>query len=84
MEEIIKADKAGNFKIPRKIKNALKLKKNDNLFVFSGRDSIIIKKVQQKSLKERFERLTKDVSGKFKKNRVAKDDILKAVEWARR
>ena len=50
----------------------------------SGRDSIIIKKVQQQSLKERFEGLAKDVSRKFKKNRVAKDDILKAVEWARR
>lgn len=84
MEEIIKANKAGNFKIPRKIKNALKLKKNDNLFVFSSRDAIIIKKVQQKSVKERFEGLAKDVSRKFKKNSVAKDDILKAVEWARR
>jgi len=52
--------------------------------VVSSRDSIIIKKIQQQSLKERFEGLTKEVSGKFKKNRVAKDDILKAVEWARR
>ena len=84
MNQIIKADKSGNFKIPRKIKIALKLKKDDNLFVVSSRDSIIIKKVQQQSLKERFEGLAQDVSRKFKKNRVAKDDILKAVEWARR
>jgi len=84
MNQIIKADKTGNFKIPRKIKIALKLKKDDNLFVVSSRDSIIIKKVQQQSLKERFEGLSQDVSRKFKKNRVAKDDILKAVEWARR
>ncbi len=84
MEQIIKADKTGNFKIPRHIKAFLGLKKNDNLFVFGSSDVIIIKKIKPKSLKERFEDFSDRIAEKFEENGITEDDILKAVEWARK
>ena len=82
MEKIIKADKAGNFKLPAAIKKSLKLKKDDNLLVFSGSDSILIKKMDRQSLKQRFVQLSDAVEEKFSRARVTKDDIAKAVQCA--
>lgn len=84
MEQFIKVDKSGNFKIPRKIKESLRLKKNDNLLVLSNSESIIIKRINQKSLNERFENLSKKIGKKFKNNKIDKDDVLKAIEWSRK
>ena len=84
MEQIIKVDKFGNFKLPAAIKKSLKLKKDDNLLVFSGSDSILIKKMDSQSLKQRFIQLSETVEGKFSQARVTKDDVAKAVQWARK
>ena len=84
MEQIIKVDKSGNFKLPAAIKKSLKLKKDDNLLVFSGSDSILIKKMDSQSLKQRFIQLSETVEGKFSQARVTKDDVAKAVQWARK
>lgn len=84
MEQIIKVDKAGNFKLPAAIKKSLKLKKDDNLLVFSGSDSILIKKMDRQSLKQRFIQLSDTVEEKFSRARVTKDDVAKAVHWARK
>tara|TARA_Y100000031_G_scaffold112372_1_gene124078 strand:+ start:52 stop:306 length:255 start_codon:yes stop_codon:yes gene_type:complete len=84
MEQVIKVDKSGNFKIPRKIKESLKLKKNDNLLVLSNSESIIIKRIKQQSLNERFENLSQKIGKKFKDNKIGKDDVLKAIEWSRK
>ena len=84
MEQIIKVDKSGNFKLPAAIKKSLKLKKDDNLLVFSGSDSIVIKKMDRQSLKQRFLHLSAAVEEKFSQTRVTKDDVAKAVKWARK
>jgi bifunctional DNA-binding transcriptional regulator/antitoxin component of YhaV-PrlF toxin-antitoxin module len=84
MEQIIKVDKAGNFKIPREIKKSLKLKKDDNLLVFSSNDSIIIKRIKSQKLKGRLENLSDKICKKFKTDKISKADLTKAVEWARK
>jgi len=84
MEQIIRVDKSGNFKIPAAIKKSLKLKQDDNLLVFSSSDSIVIKKIDRRSLKQRFAALSDAVENKFKKNRVAGSDVAKAIQWSRK
>ncbi len=84
MEQVIKVDKSGNFRIPRKIKESLKLKKNDNLLVLSNSESIIIKRIKQQSLNKRFDNLSQKTGEKFKNNKIGKDDVLKAIEWSRK
>lgn len=84
MKQVIKVDKSGNFKIPRKIKESLKLKKDDNLLVLGNSESIIIKRIKQQSLNERFENLSNKINKKFKDKKISKDDVLKAIEWSRK
>jgi len=84
MEQIIRVDKSGNFKIPAAIKRSLKLKRDDNLLVFSSSDSIVIKKIDRRSLKQRFTALSDVIENRFKKNRVTGSDVARAVQWARK
>jgi len=84
MEQIIKADKSGDFKIPRHIKAFLGLKHNDSIFVYGSSDAIIIKKIKPKSLKERFEDFSDRIAEKFQENNISEEDVRKAVEWSRK
>ena len=84
MEQIIKVDKSGNFKIPRKIKDSLRLKKDDNLLVFSSSDSIIIKRITQQPLNERFKSLSDKIGKKFKTKKISKADVSRAIQWSRK
>lgn len=84
MVQVVKVDKSGNFKIPRTIRESLKLKKDDNLFVLGSSDSIIIKRIKPQPLSKRFKVLSDKISNKFKENKIGKDDVLKAVQWSRK
>ena len=83
MERVIKVDKSGNFTIPSEIKESLDFKKDDNLFVFNGKDFIIIRKIKQASLNERFVNLSNTIAKKFQEKGVSEKDVEKAIQWAR-
>ncbi len=84
MKQLVKVDKTGNFKIPQSIRNSLKLKKNDTLLIAGTEETIVIKKIKQESLNDRFNALAKKVSATFKARNVSKADIDEAVRWARK
>jgi bifunctional DNA-binding transcriptional regulator/antitoxin component of YhaV-PrlF toxin-antitoxin module len=84
MERIITVDESGDFKIPSDIKDSLELKKDDKLFVFDGKDYIIIRKMKQSSLSERYTNLSNTVAKKFEKKGVNEADVSEAIRWARK
>lgn len=84
MERIITVDESGDFKIPSEIKDSLNLKKDDKLFVFDGKDFIIIRKMKQSSLRERYTKLSNTIAKKFEKKGVSEADVSEAIRWARK
>ena len=56
----------------------------DELFLFGGRDYLVIKKIQRPSLSERFKGLSKNVGRRFKKEGLGEEVIDEAIKWARK
>jgi len=84
MDKVLKLNKTGEVKLIDEIKKSLSLKIDDELFVFSGKDCLVIKKVQKPSLAERFKNLSQKVERRFKKDGLGEEVIDEAVEWARK
>ena len=84
MEKIITVDKSGDLKIPPEIKDSLDLKKDDKLFIFNSKDFIVIRKIKQPSLSERFINLANTIDKRFQEKGVNKTDVVKAIQWARK
>ena len=58
MDKLLKIDKTGDSRLLKEIKKSLGLKLDDELFLFGGKDYLVIKKVQRPSLSERFKSLS--------------------------
>ena len=84
MDTIITVDESGDFNIPLEIKNSFNLKKDDKLFIFKNKDSIIIQKIQRPPLKDRFKKISQSVSNKFKEKGISEKDVDEAIQWARK
>jgi hypothetical protein len=84
MDRPLKLDKAGDSRLLAEIKKSLGLKLDDELFLFSGKDYLVIKKIQRPSLSERFKSLSKKVERRFKKEGLGEDVVGEAIKWARK
>ena len=84
MDKLLKLDKTGDSKLLKEIKKSLSLKFDDELLMHSGKDFLVIKKVQRFSIPERFKNLSRKVESRFKKERLGKDVVNEAIKWARR
>ena len=84
MDKLLKLDSTGDLKLLKEIKKSLSLKLDDELFLFSGKDYLVIKKVQRHSLSERFKHLSEKIENRFKKEGLKEDMVAEAIEWARK
>ena len=84
MDKVLKVNKSGDSSLMEEIKRSLRLKLNDELFLFSGKDYLVIKKIQKPSLSERFKSLSKKVEKRFKKEGLGEDVVDEAIKWARK
>jgi hypothetical protein len=84
MDKVLKVNKSGDSRLIEEIKRSLSLKLNDELFLFSGKDYLVIKKIQKPSLSERFKSLSKKVEKRFKKEGLREDVVDEAIKWARK
>ncbi len=84
MDKLLKIDKTGDSRLLKEIKKSLGLKLDDELFLFRGKDYLVIKKVQRPSLSERFKSLSEKVEERFKKEGLKEDVVVEAIKWARR
>ena len=50
MDKLLKLDRKSDSKLLKEIKKSLSLKLDDELFLFGGKDYLVIKKVQRPSL----------------------------------
>ncbi|HLG30602.1 MAG TPA: hypothetical protein VI387_10365 [Candidatus Brocadiales bacterium] len=84
MDKLLKLDKASDSKLLEEIKKSLRLKLDDELFLFSGKDYLVIKKIQKPSLPERFKTLSKKIEKRFRKEGLGEDVVDEAIKWARK
>jgi len=84
MDKLLKLDKAGDSRLIDEIKKSLDLKSDDGVFLFSGEDYLVIKKMQRPSLPERFKSLSKKIERRFEKEELGEDVVNEAVKWARK
>ncbi|MGR3302761.1 MAG: hypothetical protein ACUZ8I_09705 [Candidatus Scalindua sp.] len=84
MDKLLKLDKTGDSKLLKEIKKSLSLKFDDELLIYSGKDYLVIKKIQRPSLPERFKNLSRKVESRFKKEDLGEDVVSEAIKWARR
>ena len=84
MDKLLTLNETGDSILLKEIKKSLGLKLDDELFLFSGKDYLVIKKVQRPSLSERFKSLSGRVEERFKKEGLKEDVVIEAIKWARR
>ena len=73
----------GQLVIPKDIREALGIKRSDKFFVMQKDDSILLKKIDQESVKKRMFELMDYFSEKFKEAGITREDVKEAVKWAR-
>lgn len=75
----VKVLENGEVKIPKEIREDLHLKTGTRLLVLEGKDNFLLKRLEEPSFEERFERLVKDTQKEFKKRKIVKKDLIKAI-----
>lgn len=83
MIKTIKIDKYGKLTIPKKVREELGINKDQELILISDQEVLTIKKVGTGSTKDRFIKLVKEIEKQFKKEGISRQDVSKAVRWAR-
>lgn len=76
-EKLLEANKRGELEITG-------VRPLDKFYLITGRDYILLKKVQEPSSLERFEKLAAEVQLKFKEAGIKKSEITRAIKWARK
>jgi hypothetical protein len=84
MDKVLKLNKSGDSRLLKEIKKSLGLKLDDELFLFAGKDCLVIKKVQRPSLAKRFKSLSGKIEKRFKKEGLKENIVDEAIKWARR
>lgn len=84
MNKLLKLDRTGDSRLLKEIKKSLGLKLDDELFLFGGKDCLVIKKVQRPSSSERFRSLSEKIEKRFEKEGLKEDVVAEAIKWARR
>ena len=84
MEKLLKLDETDDEGLVKEIKESLKLKFDDELFLFSGKDCLIIKKMKKLTIADRFRDLSSKVEKRFKNKRLKEGVVDEAIKWARK
>lgn len=83
-EEIVKMSSKGQLVVPYEIREKESLKEGDRFIPFAVKEGVLFKKIEIPEIKVEFEKLSKEIEERFRKNNVSKKDINEAVEWARK
>jgi AbrB family looped-hinge helix DNA binding protein len=79
----IKVLENGEVKIPREIREDLYLKTGTKLLVFEGKDNLLLKRLEEPSFEESFNKLIKESRKEFRRIRLTKKDLNKAIQKVR-
>ncbi len=84
ISEFVKMSDKGQLVVPQEIRASLNLNPGETFVAFPVEDGILFKKVEMPDLEAEFNKLSKEIRAKFRKNKVVKKDIKEAIKWARK
>jgi len=82
-EELVKMSPKGQLVVPQEIRENEDFKPGDRFLSFPVKEGVLFKKVNI-NVKLEFEKLSKEIEEKFKKEGVKAKDVKEAVRWARK
>ncbi len=82
--DLVKMSPKGQLVVPQEIREKEGFNAGDRFVPFHVTDGILFKRVKIPNVKAEFEKLSKDIEKKFKKQNVTTEDIDEAVQWARK
>ena len=82
--EFVKMSPKGQLVVPQEIREEESFKAGDRFIAFSVKEGVLFKRVDMPNAKVEFEKLSKEIEAKFKKQKVTPKDVQEAVRWARR
>ena len=74
----------GQLVVPQDIRQSENFEPGDKFMAISVKDGVLFKKIEMPNIKIEFEKLSKDIEKKFKRNKINKKDIEEAIKWARK
>lgn len=74
----------GQIVIPREMRDEMGLSKNDKLILVSDKDTILVKRVREREVKDRIIRLLDKFSDKFKEHGISKEEIKREIKALRK
>jgi len=74
---LIEADKKGELRIPS-------IRPLDQFYLFTGKDYILLKKMETPTPLANFQKLSLEIQEQFKTKGLKKTEINKAIKWARK
>ena len=82
--ELVKMSPKGQLVVPKEIRELEKFKPSDRFVPFHVKGGILFKRVKMPNVKAEFTSLAKEIEKQFQKERINKNDVGKAVKWARK
>ncbi len=82
--EFVKMSPKGQLVVPQDIRESEAFEPGDRFIAMSVKEGVLFKKVEMPNIKREFEKLSKEIEAKFKKDKVTSKDISDALKWARK
>jgi len=84
MEELIKMSAKGQLVVPQEIREMEGFRSGERFFAFPVKNGVLFRKARIADVKAEFESLAKEIETQFRRRKVEKKDVGKAIEWARK
>lgn len=81
---MVKMSSKGQLVVPRRIRRREKLKPADRFIAIEIQGGVAFKRITIPKIKEDFKIVSAEISKHFKKEHIKKEDVGKAMEWARK
>jgi len=82
--ELVKMSEKGQLVVPQGIRENEGFKAGDRFIPFAVKEGVLFKKIKIPDVKNEFEKLSKEISEKFDKRKVTRQDVEEAIKWARK
>lgn len=82
-QSLVKMSAKGQLVVPEEIRRLENFQAGDRFVAFAGKEGILFKRVHIPDVKAEFEKLSKELQAKFKKEKIGPEVIDEAVKWAR-
>lgn len=82
--ELVKMSPKGQLVVPEDIRDKEGFEVGDRFMSFPIKGGVLFKKIKIPDKKAEFERLSKEITKQFNREKVNKEDVKEAIKWARK